>query len=220
MPGPPTADGGTPGAPNLRPQLRRVAEVSGGNPLYALAIADELGEDRRRRVGHARASRSPASCHGSDGTSARTRSMPGAVDPLLVAAAVSRPRVALLQSVLPDFVLSDLDSAERTGVIVPRCATVFASLIRCSPRPTTQTLIRRVRRELHRLLAEVLEDEVRERVPPRARRRSARPRDRRADRAGRPGCRAAGAPDTGAELLEQAARLATASLLRRLVGLG
>ena len=41
---------------------------------------------------------------------------PRAADPLLVAAMVSRPTLALLSAVLPEFARGDLDGAEQAGV--------------------------------------------------------------------------------------------------------
>ena len=144
------------GRPIARPQLRRICEVSGGNPLYALAIAAELVRTRGRDVGPAElplpSSLTEAMARRLEQVDAR------ATDPLLVAAAVSRPRLALVQSVLPDFVLGDLDSAARTGVIELDGDRVrFTHPLLAATHYSGADPARR--RELHRLLADALEDE-------------------------------------------------------------
>ena len=173
------------GRPIARPQLRRICEVSGGNPLYALAIAAELVRTRGRDVGPAELplpALSQKRWHvGSN------RSMPGQQTRCL-----SRPPFRVrgwrVQSVLPDFALGDLDSAARTGVI-GLMATVCASLIRCSP-PRITPALSCARRELHRLLADALEDES-ERAITCARRRRPTARSR-CGSSWPTGCRSAG----------------------------
>ena len=80
------------------------------------------------------------------------------MDPLLVTASVSQPTIALLRSVLPRFTLADLDGPEEAGVIevagerVAFTHPLLASTVYSTARPAR-------RRELHRLLAEVMDDE-------------------------------------------------------------
>lgn len=192
------------GRPIARAQMRRIHEVSAGNPLYALAIADELKRAPDGDVASLEL-RLPDSL--TEAIVRRLDQLDGrAADPLLVTAAVSRPSLAVLQSVLPDFVLGDLDSAERAGVIdvagerVRFTHPLLAATHYANAHPAR-------RRELHRLLADILEDEE-QRAYHLA--RGAEAPDRavavRIELAAQAAARR-GAPETGAELLEQAARL-------------
>ena len=192
------------GRPIGRPQLRRICEVSGGNPLYALAIADEL---RSTGSGQVDAQHLPLPSSITEAMARRLEQVDArAADALLVAAAVSRPRLALLQSVLPDFTFSDLDSAARTGVIELEGDRVrFTHPLLAATHYSNAGPARR--RELHRLLADVLKDDA-ERAYHLARGADAPDREiaARIEQAAQFAARR-GAPDTGAELLEQAARL-------------
>ena len=98
-----------------RQLLRRIYAASGGNPLYALAIAREL--QATNATGTAEHELPIPRTLGDAVAQRLERLDPRAADPLLVVAAVSNPTLALIQSVLPDFTLSELDSAERAGVV-------------------------------------------------------------------------------------------------------
>ena len=80
---------------------------------------------------------------------------PRATDPLLVAAALSNPTITSIQAVIADFALSDLDSAERAGVI-----EIAGDRVRFTHPLLASTHYSRApgrrRRELHRLLAELV----------------------------------------------------------------
>jgi DNA-binding CsgD family transcriptional regulator len=187
-----------------RPLLQRIHESSGGNPLYALAIADELGAGGLRG----------SSDHGlpiprsiRDAIGRRLEYVdPRARDPLLGVALVSHPTLAILHAAIPGFALSDLDSAERAGVIEihgedvrfthPLLASVHESSV-----PTSR------RRELHRILAGVVPGEE-ERAYHLA--LGAEVPDREIAKVLERASHAAamrGAPEVAAELLEHAARL-------------
>ena len=139
-----------------RPLLRRIHQLAGGNPLYALAIATEL------EARHLRGDR------GGDLPIARTLAEAielrlGQVDPrasaaMLAIAALSQPTLATLQAAIPDFALSDLESAERAGVI-----EISGSRLRFTHPLLASTLYANTsvsqRRELHRRLATVIDDE-------------------------------------------------------------
>jgi ATP/maltotriose-dependent transcriptional regulator MalT len=191
--------------PIAAPLLRRIHEVSGGNPLYALAIARELsgstavGDDQVPIPGTL------------TGAIARRleRLDASAADPLLAVASLSSPTLALIQAALPGFTLRDLDSAERAGVIElagdrlrfthPLLASTHYAL---TPAPR--------RRELHRLLAGVVADEE-ERAHHLA--LGAEAPDRQIavwiEHAARRATRR-GAPEVAAQLLEHSARLTPA----------
>ena len=143
-------------SPIGRPLLQRVHEASGGNPLYALAIVREL--EKQGSGGHG-GSEVPIPATLTDALARRlSRLEPRAEDPLLVTAAVSQPTLALLQSVLPRFALSDLDGAERAGIVEVSAGRVrFTHPLLASTHYANAPAARR--RELHRLLAEVLDDE-------------------------------------------------------------
>jgi DNA-binding NarL/FixJ family response regulator len=195
------------GRPVGRSMLTRVYDTSGGNPLYALAIAAELGSRANGDPGGL-APAIPRSL--ADAVGSRLEQLDHrAGDPLLVVAAVSRPTVALLQAVLSDFTLGDLDGAERAGVIemtgdrVAFTHPLLAAAHYAGARPAR-------RREIHRLLAKVLEDE--EECAYHLACGAEAPDDEIAGRIERAAQTAArrGAPDTGGELLEYAARLTPA----------
>lgn len=143
--------------PIPRPLLRRIYDASAGNPLYALAIAREL---EAARASGAEEEALPLPTSLADAVAARlARLEPAAQDPLLVVAALAHPTLALIQAVLPGFVLSDLDSAQRTAVVEILGERVrFTHPLLASTHYTHAPPPRR--RELHRLLAEVADDEV------------------------------------------------------------
>ena len=184
-----------------RPVLRRIHAVSGGNPLYALATARELDQSQAGLANLAiPRTLSEAMLHRLRAVDER------ASDPMLVVAAASHTTLALLQAVIPGFALSDLDSALRAEVIevvgdrVRFTHPLLASTHYASAPPAKG-------RELHRVLANVLEDQE-----DRARhlalgteapdREIALALEQAAEVAS-----ARGAPDSAALLLEDAARL-------------
>ena len=189
------------------PLLRRIYETSAGNPLYALAIARELGSASERGLGDQEV---PIPATLADAIERRLGDLDvRAADPLLVAAAASNPTLALIQSVLPAFALNDLDGAERAEVIaiagdrVRFMHPLLASAVYSQAPPPR-------RRELHRALAMVVADEE-ERAQHLALGAEAPEREvavtieHAAGRATR-----RGAPEVAAQLLEQAARLTPA----------
>ena len=184
-----------------RPVLRRIHTVSGGNPLYALAIARELAPEQ---TGGGDISVPPSIV---EALGQRLRSVDArGHDAMLAVAAVSHPTLALLQVVVPGFTLSDLDSAVRADVIEIAGERVrFTHPLLASTHYSSVHAARR--RELHRLLADVLEDEE-ERARHLAlgaeapERQIAVALEQAADAAAR-----RGAPDVAALLLEDAARL-------------
>jgi DNA-binding CsgD family transcriptional regulator len=186
------------------PLVRRIHAVSGGNPFYALAIARAVQASNGAATGAGELPIPPTLAEtvvlrleGLDTRSA---------DALLVVAAVSNPTLGLLRSVFADFTLSVLDGPVDAGVIdVAGDRVRFTHPLLASAHYSRASVRRR--RELHGLLAEVVQDEE-ERAHHLA--RSAEAPDRRvavlieqaAARATR-----RGAPEAAAELLEQAARL-------------
>lgn len=187
-----------------RPLLRRIYDASGGNPLYALAIARQF---EATDAGGSGERELPIPRTLADAVGRRLEQLDSrACDPLLVAAALSGPTIALIQSVLPDFKLSDLDSAERADVVQITGGRVrFTHPLLASTHYARAPAARR--RALHRLLAEVVAGEE-ERAHHLA--LGAEAPDRRVavaleQAAGDAGRR--GAPEVAAELLEHACRL-------------
>jgi len=187
-----------------RPLLRRIHESSGGNPLYGLAIADEL-EPSGLQAANTRGFRVPRTL--TDAIGRRLEQVdPRGRDALLVVALVSHPTLAILQAAIPDFALSDLDNAERAGVIEIQGENVrFTHPLLASAHEQSVPASRR--RKLHRVLAEVVSGEE-ERAYHLALgaeapdHEIAETLERAADGAAR-----RGAPEVAAELLEHAARL-------------
>ena len=190
--------------PVSRPLLRRIYDASGGNPLYALAIGREL--DAASAAGTAE-NALPLPPTLADAVAQRLARLESpAADPLLVVAAVGHPTLALIQAVLPEFAVSDLDSAQRAGV-----AEVLGERVRFTHPLLASTHYSRApgsrRRELHRLLAVVVDDEVERahhlglgaEAPDR---RLAVTLEQAAEQAAR-----RGAPEVAAELLDHARRL-------------
>ena len=96
-----------------RPLLRRIHQGAGGNPLYALAIALEL---EARHASGDRAGDLPVPRTLSDAIELRLGHLdPRASAAMLAIAALSQPTLAMLQAAIPEFTLSDLESAERSG---------------------------------------------------------------------------------------------------------
>jgi DNA-binding CsgD family transcriptional regulator len=140
-----------------RPVLGRIHQIAGGNPLYALAIALEL---EARHASGARSGDLPIPRTLSDAIKLRL----GRVDAranaaMLAVAALSQPTLARVQAAIPEFALSDLDSAERAGVIEIRGDRIgFAHPLLASTHYASTGATKR--RELHRRLATVIGDEV------------------------------------------------------------
>jgi DNA-binding NarL/FixJ family response regulator len=138
------------------PVLRRIHHGAGGNPLWALAIAAEL------EAGHSggeRAKDLPIPRTISDAIKLRLRHLDPRTDAALLAvAALSQPTLAMLQAAIPEFALSDLDSAERAGVIeITDGRLRFTHPLLASTHYGSAPASKR--RELHRLLAAVMDDE-------------------------------------------------------------
>lgn len=190
-----------------RSLLHRLAETSGGNPLYALALARELNTRPHAGAGAGELS-IPASL-----TAAIAQRLQhieeAAGDALLVVAAASHPTIGLLQAVLRGFTLSQLDGAARAGVVEIAGDRVFFTHPLLASTHYESTPAKR-RREVHRRLAAVIEDEE-QRAYHLA--RGAEAPDRRLasqiELAAEPAVRR-GAPESGADLLVQAARLTPA----------
>lgn len=184
-----------------RPLLRRIHAASGGSPLYALALAREL-DTARPGVGDI-----PIPATLAEAIARRLRAVDArAQDPMLAVAAMSRPNLALVQAAVPAFALSDLESAVRAEVIEItgeriRFTHPLLASVHYARTPASR------RRELHRVLAEVLEDEE-ERARHLA--LAAEAPDRRIALALEQAAGSAarrGAADTAALLLEDAVRL-------------
>ena len=138
-----------------RPLMRRIHEASGGNPLYALAIAREIRRADPDEISDAL----PIPATLADAMARRlNRLPPDSADPLFVVAARSEATVADIQAVLPDFRLTQLDAAERAGVIA-----ITADRVRFTHPLLASTHSERIsaprRRELHRRLAGVVSGE-------------------------------------------------------------
>ena len=190
---------------------QRVYAASGGNPLYALAIAREL----RNGAEHGDV---PIPRTLTDAIAGRLDGIgDGATRALLAVAAASHATLALVQAVTDGFALSDLDTAVSTDVI-----DVSGDRIRFTHPLLASTLYAAAppgrRRALHRRLAAVIDD-------PQQRARHLALGAEGPDRAiaaaieqGASVAEARGAPDIAAELLEEAARLtpADATEIRRL----
>ena len=139
-----------------RPVLRRIHETAGGNPLYALAIALEL---EARHAHGDRAGDLPVPRTLSEAIELRLgRLDPRASEAMLSIAALSQPTLAMLQAAIPEFALSDLESAERAGVIeITGDRVGFTHPLLASTHYAMTPASKR--RELHRRLARVVQDE-------------------------------------------------------------
>lgn len=186
------------------PVLRRIHQGAGGNPLWALAIALEL---EAHRSGGDRGGELLIPRTLSDAIELRLRHIdPRANEAMLAVAALSQPTLAMLQAAIPDFALSDLESAERAGVIEIAGGRVrFTHPLLASTHYASTPISKR--RELHRLLATVIDDEE-ERAQHVALGAEAPDREL-ADSLEKAAALAArrGATESAAQLLEDAARL-------------
>jgi DNA-binding CsgD family transcriptional regulator len=139
------------------PVSRRIHQVAEGNPLWALAIALEM---EARHSGSDRAGDVPIPRTLADAVALRLRHLdPRGDDVLLAIAALSQPTLAMLQAAIPEFALSDLENAEREGVV-----EIVGGRVRFTHSLLASTHYQKApaskRRELHRLLATVINDEV------------------------------------------------------------
>lgn len=187
-----------------RALLRRVHGASGGNPLYAIAIAAEIETGRLRAAG---LGDMPIPRTLIEAIGRRLEHLDArASDALLVVALASRPSPAMLEAVIPGFDMSDLQGAQAAGVLeivggeMRFTHPLVASAHQGSVAPSR-------RREIHRRLAEVVEDEQ-----DRARHLALgaeAPDQQIAETLEQAAHRATqrGAPETAADLLEDAARL-------------
>lgn len=145
------------GAPASRSTLVRIAAACGGNPFFALEIVQALGHDVAER-GLAEPLPVPASLQ--ELAVARMRALPAAArEVVLVAASLSRPTVSAVSAALTSGsdTLSALLAAEEAGVLVcDRERIRFTHPLLASGVYNTMSHPRR--RQLHRHLAEVVDD--------------------------------------------------------------
>lgn len=139
------------------PLVRRIHHGSGGNPLWAQAIALEM---EAGHSGGGRAGDLPIPRTLQDAIKLRLRHLDPRSDAALLAiAALSQPNLAMLQAAIPEFALSDLESAEEAGVIeIVGDRLRFTHPLLASTHYANTPVSRR--RELHRRLATVVDDEV------------------------------------------------------------
>ena len=195
-----------------RPMLRRIYAASGGNPLYALAIARDV---LRRPESTAAELSIPTTLI--DAMSARlARLTPAAEEPLLIAAACTDPSLSRIRTVLPEFVVADLDD-----VIAEEIVELTDDRIRFTHPLLASTVYARAsaprRRALHRRLAAASSPAGEEHAHHLALGAEAPDTEiaalleQAADKAGR-----RGAPEVSATLLEHAVRLTPADALNPL----
>jgi DNA-binding CsgD family transcriptional regulator/Tfp pilus assembly protein PilF len=187
-----------------RPLLRRIHQGTGGNPLYTLAIALEL---EARHADSDRAGDLPLPRTLSHALELRLGQLDPRANPAMLAiAALSQPTLGMLQAAIPEFALSDLESAQRAGVIeISGGRLRFTHPLLASTHYASVPISKR--RELHRRLATVVDDEV-ERAQHLALGAEAPGRDiaNSLERAAGVAARRGGT-ESAAQLLEDAARL-------------
>ena len=201
------------GVPAPRPVVRRIYEVSGGNPLYALAIT----RDVLRRGGEPTATELSIPATLVDAMTARlARLEPTAEDPLLVTAACTNPSLSRIRSVVPNFKVADLEDAIAEEIVelsadrVRFTHPLLASALYSRASPTR-------RRALHRLLASTFAPAGEEYAHHLALgaeapdHQTANLLEQAADQAAR-----RGAPEVAATLLEHAGRLTPADAVEAL----
>ncbi len=187
-----------------RPLVRRIHVGSGGNPLYALAIVREL-QNRPDRGGDLPIPRTLA-----DAISRRLHGLgERAQEPLLAVAASSRATLALVDAVTEGFGLSDLDAAVAAEVIeIVGDQVRFTHPLLASTHYAATSASQR--RAMHRRIADVVHD------PQQRARHLALGAEATSEtiataiEQGAVVAAARGAPETAAELLEEAARLTPA----------
>ncbi len=130
---------------------RRIHGLSGGNPLYGLAIARRLTEVDEGDL-PLPASLRDALADRLDRLDAR------AAPPLLAVAALRQATLPLLRAAVPGFALRDLDDAERAGIVA-----ISGERVRFTHPLLASVHYARAgageRRELHRRLATLVQDE-------------------------------------------------------------
>ena len=127
-----------------------------GNPLWALAIALELEARSLRRRARGRSADPPHALRCDRASAQAPRSACQRGDAAI--AALSQPTLAMLQAAIPEFALSDLESAEQAGVIeIAGDRVRFTHPLLASTHYANTPVSKR--RELHRLLATVIDDE-------------------------------------------------------------
>jgi DNA-binding CsgD family transcriptional regulator len=193
------------GMPLTRPALRRLHELSGGNPFFALELARA---DERFGGGLAPAEALPTTLEALVGE--RIVALPeNTRRALAVAAALSQPSLRTLAAALGDGVEDALAPALAAGVLELRAGRLeFAHPLLASAAYLSPDAV--VRRTLHRRLAEVVED-----VEERGRHLGLAadgPDEEVAAvlAAGAERARSRGAPETAARLAERAAELTPA----------
>jgi DNA-binding CsgD family transcriptional regulator len=138
-----------------RPLLLRVLEASGGNPFFALEIGRALQRGELRSLPG-----EPLAVPRTLEEFARDRMAalpPGARDVLAAAAVLSVPRLSDVQAAVRDDAGSDLQSAIEADVVLLEGDVIrFAHPLLASAAYSATPPLRR--RELHRRLAEVVED--------------------------------------------------------------
>lgn len=186
------------------PVLRRIHQGAEGNPLWALAIANEL---EARHTDGERSAELPIPRTLSDAIDLQLGHLdPRADAAMLAIAALSQPTLALLQAAVPEFALSDLESAEQAGVVeLAGDRLRFTHPLLASTHYANTPVSKR--RELHRRLATVITDEE-ERAHHLALGTEAPDRDvaDNLEQAAEVAARR-GATESAAQLLEDAARL-------------
>ena len=195
------------GAKIPRRVLERIHEVSGGNPLYVLALGAEL----KRRNGSAQDWQElPLPSTLTNAIARRLEHVRAGADaPLFAIAALADPTLAMLDAALDEFDVRDLDDSIRAGVIeieeerVRFTHPLLASVHYASLPPSE-------RRELHLRLADAVSD-----MEERARHLALGTEVPDEKVAGELDLAAAlavrrGAPEAAAELLEHAIRLTSA----------
>jgi DNA-binding CsgD family transcriptional regulator len=138
-----------------RPILIRLLEASGGNPFFALEIARGLERSERRPLP---AEPLPVPSTLDELVRDRVAALPAdARDVLAVAAMLSQPRLSIVKAAIGDDAGSDLQPALRADVISLEGDRIrFAHPLLASAAYATADPLRR--RELHRCLAEVVDD--------------------------------------------------------------
>jgi DNA-binding CsgD family transcriptional regulator len=188
--------------------LRRVHEISGGNPLYVLALGAEL-EHTGASTNDWRGLRIPTTLTEAI-TQRLERARPGAEAPLFAVAALADPTLSVLTAALDGFEVDDLGHAVTAGVIEiagervrfthPLLASVHYASVPARERHELHLRLARAvadaeERALHLALGTAEPDE-----------RVARELEHAAELAAR-----RGAPEAAAELLEHASRLTSPS---------
>jgi tetratricopeptide (TPR) repeat protein len=137
-----------------RPTLRRIQEVSDGNPFFALQLARSLGPSPPSASDAPFPA--PSSLH--ELVDARLLELsPGAFDVLSIAAIASRPTIELLAAALGEDPSASLDTASAAHIVTREGSRVtFAHPLYAAAVYDLTPAERRV--AIHRLLAEIVEE--------------------------------------------------------------